>query len=64
MALTLMSEAFDDGSGIPPQYTFDGENISPPLAWTGVPAAALSLVLIVDDPDAPDPAAPQRVWTH
>jgi Raf kinase inhibitor-like YbhB/YbcL family protein len=64
MAFTLMSDAFEDGSTIPQTYTFDGDNISPPLAWTGVPAAAKSFVLIVDDPDAPDPAAPQRVWTH
>jgi Raf kinase inhibitor-like YbhB/YbcL family protein len=64
MAFILMSEAFDDGNDIPQTYTFDGDNISPPLAWSDVPAAAKSLVLIVDDPDAPDPAAPQRVWTH
>ena len=64
MGITLMSKAFDDGSEIPPKYTADGENVSPPLAWTGVPAEAKSLVLIVEDPDAPDPAAPQRIWTH
>ena len=64
MAFTLMSLAFDDGYDIPKKYTFDGENVSPPLAWSGVPAGAQSLVLIVDDPDAPDPAAPQRIWTH
>lgn len=64
MGISLMSKAFDDGGRIPPKYTADGENISPPLAWTGVPAEAKSLVLIVDDPDAPDPAAPQRIWTH
>jgi Raf kinase inhibitor-like YbhB/YbcL family protein len=64
MAFTVMSLAFDDGCDIPPKYTFDGENISPPLAWSGVPEGTQSLVLIVDDPDAPDPAAPQRIWTH
>jgi Raf kinase inhibitor-like YbhB/YbcL family protein len=64
MGITLMSEAFNDGSEIPPKYTFDGDNVSPPLAWTGVPAEAKSLALVVEDPDAPDPAAPQRIWTH
>lgn len=64
MVFTLMSAAFDDGRDIPQTYTFDGDNISPPLSWSGMPADAKSVVLIVDDPDAPDPAAPQRVWTH
>lgn len=64
MSIHLMSEAFDDGGEIPSRYTADGENLSPPLAWTGIPAEAKSLVLIVEDPDAPDPAAPQRVWNH
>lgn len=64
MAFTLMSESFDDGRDIPQTYTFDGDNVSPPLAWSDVPTHTKSLVLIVDDPDAPDPAAPQRVWTH
>ena len=39
-------------------------DISPPLTWTGIPALAKSLVLIVDDPDAPDPKAPKRTWVH
>src|SRR6185295_11280625 len=39
-------------------------DISPPLAWNGVPEGTKSLVLIIDDPDAPDPKAPQRVWVH
>ncbi|MGH7864696.1 MAG: YbhB/YbcL family Raf kinase inhibitor-like protein, partial [Candidatus Binataceae bacterium] len=49
---------------IPSKYTCDGENVSPPLEWSGAPADARSLVLIVEDPDAPDPAAPQIVWVH
>jgi hypothetical protein len=49
---------------MPPVHTCDGEDISPPLSWSGVPAGAKSLALIVDDPDAPDPAAPQRTWVH
>lgn len=62
--MNINSEAFDTGSLIPKIYTCDGSNISPPLSWSGLPAQAQSLVLIVDDPDAPDPAAPQRTWVH
>ena len=64
MTLTLTSTAFADGAEIPALYTCEGRDISPPLAWSGVPAGTESLILIVDDPDAPDPAAPQRVWVH
>lgn len=62
--LSIQSTAFKNGETIPPQYTCDGENISPPLNWSGVPAEAQSLVLIIDDPDAPDPKAPRMVWSH
>lgn len=51
--LKITSTAFAEGQPIPKRYTCDGENVSPPLAWTGVPAAAARLVLVVDDPDAP-----------
>ena len=64
MALELRSPAFTDGSEIPAQYTCEGEDMSPPLEWSGVPAGTRSLVLIVDDPDAPDPAAPRMTWVH
>lgn len=64
MSLTLSSPAFDNGAAIPLKYTCEGQDVSPPLAWDGVPAGTQSLVLIVDDPDAPDPAKPQRVWVH
>ena len=64
MTLILNSSAFANGSAIPARYTCEGENISPPLAWTGIPDTARSLVLIVDDPDAPDPKAPKMVWVH
>lgn len=64
MKLELTSAVFKNNGDIPPRYTCDGENISPPLLWTGVPERAQSLVLIVDDPDAPDPAAPKRTWVH
>jgi Raf kinase inhibitor-like YbhB/YbcL family protein len=64
MTLSLTSAAFQPGRPIPAKYTCDGSDVSPPLAWTGVPAGTLSLVLIVDDPDAPDPAAPRMTWVH
>ena len=53
MALTLVSPAFGQGEEIPKRYTCDGEGISPPLAWQGVPEGARSLLLVCDDPDAP-----------
>jgi Raf kinase inhibitor-like YbhB/YbcL family protein len=62
--MTITSTAFAHGGAIPRSHTCDGEDLSPALAWAGVPAAALSLVLIVDDPDAPDPAAPKMTWAH
>ncbi len=58
-SMTLTSPAFTEGAAIPRKYTCDAENVSPPLAWTGVPAAAKSLALIVDDPDAP-----AGTWVH
>lgn len=64
MDMTISSSAFADNGSIPKQYTCEGQDISPPLTWNGVPAGALSLVLIVDDPDAPDPAAPRMTWVH
>ena len=64
MALSLTSSAFAHGAAIPRRYTCDGDDVSPPLAWTGVPAGAKSLALIVDDPDAPDPKAPKMTWIH
>ena len=64
MALTLNSPAFKQNGQIPSKYTCEGEDVSPPFAWDGVPNGAKSLVLIIDDPDAPDPKAPQMVWVH
>ena len=64
MDLTLTSSAFAHNEPIPRLYTCQGRDISPPLAWSGVPATAKSLVLIVDDPDAPDPAHPRMTWVH
>ena len=64
MALTLTSSAFQAGGKIPSRYTCEGDDVSPPLAIDGVPGGAKSLALIIDDPDAPDPKAPKRVWVH
>jgi Raf kinase inhibitor-like YbhB/YbcL family protein len=64
MSLKLVSSAFEEGGAIPKKYTCEGQDISPPLAWSGVPQGAKSLVLIVDDPDAPDPKAPKMTWVH
>jgi hypothetical protein len=64
MALSLTSLAFADGEAMPRRYTCDGDDVSPPLAWSGLPDGTWSLVLIVDDPDAPDPKAPRMTWVH
>ena len=64
MDMVLSSSAFAHNGSIPKRYTCQGEDVSPPLAWGNVPAGAKSLVLIVDDPDAPDPAAPRTIWVH
>ncbi len=64
MTLKVTSSAFQQGGSIPSQYTCEGKDISPPLAWSGIPSNAKSIALIVDDPDAPDPAKPQRVYVH
>jgi Raf kinase inhibitor-like YbhB/YbcL family protein len=62
--MTITSSAFADGEAIPRAHTCEGENVSPALSWAGVPAAARALALIVDDPDAPDPAAPRGTFVH
>jgi Raf kinase inhibitor-like YbhB/YbcL family protein len=64
MSLSLTSTAFQNGGAIPSVHTCEGKDTSPPLAWSGVPAGAKSLALIVDDPDAPDPGAPKMTWVH
>jgi Raf kinase inhibitor-like YbhB/YbcL family protein len=53
MPFVLISPAFPPGAAIPAEYTCDGSDISPPLAWSGTPDGSRSLVLVVEDPDAP-----------
>jgi Raf kinase inhibitor-like YbhB/YbcL family protein len=64
MTLSLKSAAFANDGPIPQRYTCDGAGVSPPLEWQGVPTDAKSLALIVEDPDAPDPAEPKTTWVH
>ena len=64
MALSITSPAFSSGGGIPRRYTCEGDDISPSLSFSSVPEGTKSLALIVDDPDAPDPAAPKMTWVH
>ena len=64
MTFALTSSAFTHGAAIPTKYTCEGADVSPPLAWSGVPTGTKSFALIVDDPDAPDPRAPKKTWVH
>jgi Raf kinase inhibitor-like YbhB/YbcL family protein len=64
LALTISSPAFGPGDMIPAIYTCEGSDTSPPLQWRDVPSGTKSLVLIVDDPDAPDPRMPKTTWVH
>ena len=57
--MELKSSAFEAGGMIPKKYTCDGQDVSPPLSWSDVPAGAKSLALIADDPDAP-----MGTWVH
>jgi len=62
--LTLTSPDFVHEGEIPSRFTCEGMDVSPALNWTGVPEGTITFALIVDDPDAPDPAKPQRTWVH
>jgi hypothetical protein len=64
MSLSITSPAFTEGAEIPTVYTCEGDDLSPELNWSGIPDGTRSLALIVDDPDAPDPAAPKMVFVH
>ena len=63
-AMQLTSTAFAHEAPMPAVHTCEGRDLSPPLAWTGAPEGTRSFALIVDDPDAPDPAAPKMTWVH
>ena len=63
-AFEITSASFSEKEEIPRRYTCEGEDVSPALRWSGVPDGARSLVLIMDDPDAPDPQAPKMTWVH
>jgi len=60
----LTSQSFADGEAIPKQFTCEGDGVSPALRWSDLPIGTKSVALIVDDPDAPDPKAPQRTFVH
>jgi Raf kinase inhibitor-like YbhB/YbcL family protein len=62
--LRISSPAFGSNGDIPKKYTCQGDDLSPTLNISGIPTGTKSLVLVVDDPDAPDPAAPKRDWIH
>tara|TARA_Y100001936_G_scaffold41889_1_gene40510 strand:+ start:5414 stop:5911 length:498 start_codon:yes stop_codon:yes gene_type:complete len=62
--LEITSGSFVHNGMIPIRHTCDGQDISPELFWSGIPIGTKSLVLIVDDPDAPDPANPKMTWVH
>lgn len=64
VSMKFESPAFFHQAVIPAVYTCDGSNMSPPLRWSGLPSGTKSLVLMVDDPDAPDPKAPAMTWVH
>jgi Raf kinase inhibitor-like YbhB/YbcL family protein len=64
LMFTLNSPAYKDQSAMDARFTCEGAEVSPPLSWNGAPAGTKSYALIIDDPDAPDPARPERTWVH
>jgi Raf kinase inhibitor-like YbhB/YbcL family protein len=64
IVMEVHSPAFAAHGEIPTRCTCEGSDTSPPLAWSGLPQGTRTLALIVDDPDAPDPAAPRMTWVH
>lgn len=59
-----VTSAFAHGESIPRCYTCQGDDLSPPIQWTNLPADTRCLALIVDDPDAPNPRSPRMTWVH
>jgi len=64
MPLSIKSPVFQNGGAIPREYTCDDADVAPALEWSGAPAGTKGFALIVDDPDAPDPAAPKMTYVH
>ena len=64
LTLRVQSSAFGMNGAIPAQFTAEGDDIAPPLSWGTPPAGTRSIAVLVEDPDAPNPAAPTRTWTH
>jgi Raf kinase inhibitor-like YbhB/YbcL family protein len=62
--MELTSTSFNDQGEIPAKHTCDGLDTSPALKWSNAPDGTKSFALIVDDPDAPDPANPKMTWVH
>jgi len=62
--MEITSPGFAHEQPIPRKFTCEGDDVSPALSWSGAPAGTVSFALIVDDPDAPDPAAPKMTWVH
>lgn len=62
--MKLESPNFENQGTIAKKFTCDGADVSPALGWSDVPEGTKSLVLVVDDPDAPDPANPRMTWVH
>lgn len=62
--MQLKSPSFENLRSIPAKYTCDGKDVPPPIEWSNVPNGTKSFALIVDDPDAPDPADPKMTWVH
>lgn len=60
--IVVTSDAFEADGPIPVEHTCDGADVSPPLAWTGVPAEAATLAMVVDDPDAPGGTTVHWLW--
>ncbi|MFT3837977.1 MAG: YbhB/YbcL family Raf kinase inhibitor-like protein [Myxococcaceae bacterium] len=64
MGFSLSSPSFQSRGDIPERHTVAGANVSPPLEWKEVPPETKSLALILEDPDAPDPQAPKKIFVH